>query len=345
MTFDDRRLVVDGLKSSSAGISTISAAAPSHSRSQDCCWSVWGEPLGCGPRKVEVVGGGYALFGGRWGVGDIQVTPLRLEDMVLAQQQLEQDTASSVSSKFETDKENEWEKEGSIAGEKFGGPHEGDSTVSDVSLFASGNVLSAAPSTGTWAERVGGEEREKRKEGDIQPETEPAERRSRTSGQQGDGGGQDSLRETSEAAGGRVGVAPASETARILMASADSAESNGGSVPWGHSETFASVHLQRRGDDVMGGGKGHGSSDQKIRFAPAALKRREGVGVLGGKSAESLNGLMGRGGPCLIVGESRSVFRELQTEGGSVCPSAVCEGPKRRRLSSLSVAVSESQSA
>eukprot|EP00820_Chromera_velia_P027474 Cvel_11029.t1-p1 / transcript=Cvel_11029.t1 / gene=Cvel_11029 / organism=Chromera_velia_CCMP2878 / gene_product=Zinc finger protein 283, putative / transcript_product=Zinc finger protein 283, putative / location=Cvel_scaffold680:33973-36123(-) / protein_length=717 / sequence_SO=supercontig / SO=protein_coding / is_pseudo=false len=350
MTFDDRRLVVDGPKSSSAVISTISAAAPSHSRNQDCCWCVWGEPLGCGPREVEVVRGGYALFGGRWGDGDTQVTPLRLEDMVLAEQQLEpeQDTPPSVSSKFETDKENEWEKAGSIAGEKFGGPHEGGFTVSDVSLSASGNVLSAAPSTGTWAERVGGEEREKGRETDIQPETELAERRSRASGQQGDGGGRESLREISEAAGGRVGVVTASETAHILMASADSAESDGGSVPWGHYETFASVHLQRRGSDVMGGERVHDISDQTIRFAPAALKRREGmrgegVGVLRGKSAESVKGLTGRRGPCLIVGENRSSC-EMQTQGAFLSPSTVCEGPKRRRLSSLSVAVSKSQS-
>uniref|UniRef100_A0A0G4HVN3 CBM20 domain-containing protein n=1 Tax=Chromera velia CCMP2878 TaxID=1169474 RepID=A0A0G4HVN3_9ALVE len=353
MTFEDRRLVVDGLKSSSAVISTISAAAPSHSRSQDCCWCVWGEPLRCGPREVEVVGGGYALFGGRWGNGETQMTPLRLEDMVLAQQQLEpeRDTPPSVSSKFESDKENEWEndweKEGSIAGEKFGGPHEGDFTVSDVSLSASGNVLSAAPSTGTWAERVGGEEREKEKETDIQPETELAERRSRASGQQRGGGGRVSLREISEAAGGGVRVAPASETAHILMASADSAESDGGSVPWGHSETFASAHLQRQGYDVMGGERVHGISDQTIRCAPAALKRREGmrregVGVLGGKSAESVNGLTGRRVPCLIVGENQSSC-EMKTEGASLSPSAVCEGPKRRRLSSLSVAASESQ--
>uniref|UniRef100_A0A0G4HDD6 CR-type domain-containing protein n=1 Tax=Chromera velia CCMP2878 TaxID=1169474 RepID=A0A0G4HDD6_9ALVE len=261
--------------------------------------------------------------------------------MVLAQQQLEQDTPPSVSSKFETDKENEWEKEGSIAREKFGGPHEGDFTVSDVSLSASVNVLSSAPSTGIWAERVSGEEtlREKGKEtlSDIQPETELAERRSRASGQQGNSGGRVSLREISEAAGGRVGVVPASETAHILMASADSAESNGGSVPWGHSETFASVHLQRRGDDVMGRERVHGISNQTIRFASASLKTREGmrgegVGVLGGKSAESVNGLTGRRGPCLIVGENR-----LSCE-------IVCEGPKRRRLSSLSVPASESQS-
>uniref|UniRef100_A0A0G4HIY3 CBM20 domain-containing protein n=1 Tax=Chromera velia CCMP2878 TaxID=1169474 RepID=A0A0G4HIY3_9ALVE len=349
MTFDDRRLVVDGLKSSSAVISTISAAASSHSRSQDCCWCVWGEPLGCGPREVEVVSGRFVLFGGRWGIGETQVSPLRLEDMVLAQQQLEpeKDTPPSVFSEIENEKENEWQKEGSIAGEKFGGPHEGDFTVSDVSLSLSGSVLSAAPSTGSWAERVGGEEREKGRETDIQPETELAERRSKASGQQVGGGGRVSLSEISEAAGGRVGVVPASETAHILMASADSAESDGESVPWGHSETFASVHLHRRGDDVMAGERVHGISDQTIRFAPAALKRWEGmrgqgVGVLGGKSAESVKGLTGRRGPFLIVGENRSSC-EMQTEGASVCPSAVCEGPKRRRLSSLSVAVSESQ--
>uniref|UniRef100_A0A0G4F864 CBM20 domain-containing protein n=1 Tax=Chromera velia CCMP2878 TaxID=1169474 RepID=A0A0G4F864_9ALVE len=323
-TFDDRRLVVDGLKSSSAVISTISTAAPSHSRSQDCCWCVWGEPLGCVPREVEVVAGGYALFGGRWGDGDTQVTPLRLEDMVLAQQQLEKDTPPSDSSKFETDKENEWEGKGAGGGGNFRGLSEGDLMVSDVS-GKTDSALSESSPICTSPQRAGESGKEEGCESAVQVDDEFSARKSHVSQQTVVG----------------VGVAPASENADILMVCGHGAECDSVCVPAGynHLKTDSAI-LQRGGGELRGVRGGVG-----FRFAPAALNRRKnervngGQGLSGGKAAETggaVNLLAGR------VGKSRSVSRESLPE--RKCPSAVCDGPKRRRLSSLSVAVSESQS-
>uniref|UniRef100_A0A0G4HPK9 CBM20 domain-containing protein n=1 Tax=Chromera velia CCMP2878 TaxID=1169474 RepID=A0A0G4HPK9_9ALVE len=326
MTFDDRRLVVDVLKSSSAVISTISAAAPSHSRSQDCCWCVWGEPLGCGLREVEVVSGGYALFGGRWGNWEPQVSPLRLEDMVLAQQQLEpeKDTPPSVSSELEIEKENAREGGGVGGGGTFRGPPEGDLMVSDVTGKTDGALSQSFPICPS-PKREGESGKERGCGSAVQVEDEFSARKSHVS-QQTVGG---------------VGVAPASENADILMVCGHGAECDGVCVPEGHHHLKTnSAILQRGGDELRGVRGGIG-----FRFAPAALNRRGidrvngGEGLSGGKSAETggaVNLLAGR------VGKSRSVSRESLPE--RECPSAVCDGPKRRRLSSLSVAISESQS-
>uniref|UniRef100_A0A0G4G6J7 CBM20 domain-containing protein n=1 Tax=Chromera velia CCMP2878 TaxID=1169474 RepID=A0A0G4G6J7_9ALVE len=150
MTFDNGGLVVDGVKTSSAVSSTLSAT-PIDGRNQECCGCVWGEPLGCGPREVEVVCGGYALFGGRWGNGETQVTPLRLEDMALAQQQLEQEYPASVSSQLETERDREggrgeMRREGNFGGDR---PAARDLMVDETSLSAASVVRSVTAQSQT----------------------------------------------------------------------------------------------------------------------------------------------------------------------------------------------------
>uniref|UniRef100_A0A0G4FXR8 CBM20 domain-containing protein n=1 Tax=Chromera velia CCMP2878 TaxID=1169474 RepID=A0A0G4FXR8_9ALVE len=93
-----------GCQTSSAVVSALSAASPTGDRSQDCRGCVW-EPLGCGLREVEVVDGGFVLFGGGWGEGGTQVTPLTWADMVHAQQELEQHSLPYVPSELDTEKE------------------------------------------------------------------------------------------------------------------------------------------------------------------------------------------------------------------------------------------------
>uniref|UniRef100_A0A0G4HDW2 Uncharacterized protein n=1 Tax=Chromera velia CCMP2878 TaxID=1169474 RepID=A0A0G4HDW2_9ALVE len=148
MTFDNGGLVVDGVKTSSA-VSSALSAAPVDGRNQDCCGCVGGEPLGRGPREVEVVGGGYALFGGRWGNGETQVTPLRLEDMVLAQQQLEQEYSTSVSSELESERDREGERGEMRREGNFGGPAAGDLMVDETSLSAASVVRSVTAQSQT----------------------------------------------------------------------------------------------------------------------------------------------------------------------------------------------------
>uniref|UniRef100_A0A0G4I709 CBM20 domain-containing protein n=1 Tax=Chromera velia CCMP2878 TaxID=1169474 RepID=A0A0G4I709_9ALVE len=355
VTSADGESLVDGVQNSSAVPSALAAAAaaPTDGRGQDCCGFVW-EPLGCGVREVGVVDGGLVLFSGRWGEGGTQVTPLTWEDMVLAQQQLEQDSLPSVSGN-EKEKER-GETEGSFegiqkgeasGGESFGGPPEGDMmvavpTAETVSFPVSSVPSALSPSSPAFASsQRGGGNRGGQRRGFSQPvqcEAEFLARRSslRASGRQGvgGGGGEVLLRE--------IGVA---------SVATDSARFEGLSVRGGRPETSVSVPVRKRGYETMEGGGRDGVSDQALRFAPAVLKRRGGVtgeegGVSGGKVAESVHGLTGGydsvSVPSLLVRESESACRARLAEDQSV--SVGCEGPKRRRLSSPSVLVSESQS-
>uniref|UniRef100_A0A0G4GGX2 CBM20 domain-containing protein n=1 Tax=Chromera velia CCMP2878 TaxID=1169474 RepID=A0A0G4GGX2_9ALVE len=287
MTFENGGLVVDGVRTSSAVSSAVSAA-PVDGRNQDCCGCVWGEPLGCGPREVEVVDGGFVLFGGRWGEGGTQVTPLALKDMVLAQQQLdiEHDTFPSVSSEFNTERNGKGERGEMRREGNFGVPAAGDLMVDETSPSAASVVRSVSspfPSC-VSSERVGGKGKQRGHCDEVS-----ASRSKETEGRGGrDGDGEGSV-------GGEFCVATV-------------------------------VGTQKEG--------------------PAW----ERAGVLSlsteGKSDEGESGLAGGGAAVfdrgLVVGQRQAVSRELSPEGHDAPVCAVREGPKRRRLSSLSVAVSES---
>eukprot|EP00820_Chromera_velia_P023005 Cvel_31545.t1-p1 / transcript=Cvel_31545.t1 / gene=Cvel_31545 / organism=Chromera_velia_CCMP2878 / gene_product=Zinc finger protein 420, putative / transcript_product=Zinc finger protein 420, putative / location=Cvel_scaffold4718:2360-4853(+) / protein_length=779 / sequence_SO=supercontig / SO=protein_coding / is_pseudo=false len=325
--------------------SALAAAAPTDGRSQDCCGFVW-EPLGCGVREVGVVDGGLVLFGGRWGERETQVTPLTWDDMVLAQQHLKEDALPSVSPDFDTEKEKE--RGDMMEGEGEEGdmmdfdtekqkekekedPPEGDmmvavATAETVSLSVSSVPSALSPSSPTFASLQG---RRGKKGGQRRGFSQPVH---------------------CEAEFPAV-LAPASENAGSSMLSADSAPFDGLSVCGGRPETSVSVSVRKRGNEVMEGANIDRFSYQALRFAPAVLKRREGVGgekgdLLRGKTAESVNGLTGGydsvSVPGLLVRESELACRDPLTEEQSV--SVGCEGPKRRRLSSPSAPVSESQS-
>uniref|UniRef100_A0A0G4F9N6 CBM20 domain-containing protein n=1 Tax=Chromera velia CCMP2878 TaxID=1169474 RepID=A0A0G4F9N6_9ALVE len=280
MTSDNGGLVVDGVKTSSA-VSSALSAAPIDGRNQDCCGCVC-EPLGCGPREVEVVGGGHALFGGRWGNGETRVTPLRLEDMVLAQQQLEQEYPASVSSELDSERDREGGR-GEIRREgNFGGPAADDLIVDETSLSAASVVRSV---TG-------------------QSQTAFTPRRSTVTERQG----------------GCVGVASADFPSRSSVSDSR--------YPYPPA--------------VKGGRMGHKKFDDDAIEAAAFSSdsvngEREwggqrGVGLWRGQTEEeSVSDLTGFG---------QSVTGEHSSEGQ--WGSSVCEGPKRRRLSSVSIAVPES---
>eukprot|EP00820_Chromera_velia_P023662 Cvel_32204.t1-p1 / transcript=Cvel_32204.t1 / gene=Cvel_32204 / organism=Chromera_velia_CCMP2878 / gene_product=hypothetical protein / transcript_product=hypothetical protein / location=Cvel_scaffold4955:5714-6636(+) / protein_length=307 / sequence_SO=supercontig / SO=protein_coding / is_pseudo=false len=205
-TLADSGCLIDPRQNSSRVIPALSAASPADGRSQNCCGCVW-EPLGCGVREVEVVDDGLVLFSGRWGEGGTQVTPLTWDDMVLAQQQLEQDSLPSVSGN-EKEKER-GETEGSFEGiqkgeasgdESFGGPPEGDMmvavpTAETVSFPVSSVPSALSPSSPAFASsQRGGGNRGGQRRGFSQPvqcEAEFLARRSslRASGRQGVGGG------------------------------------------------------------------------------------------------------------------------------------------------------------
>uniref|UniRef100_A0A0G4FNP9 CBM20 domain-containing protein n=1 Tax=Chromera velia CCMP2878 TaxID=1169474 RepID=A0A0G4FNP9_9ALVE len=346
MTFCNSQSQVDGgQRSSEATLTSLtacpSAAASTDGRSEDCCGCVW-EPLRGEARQVEVVDGGLALFGGRWGDVETQVTPLTWDDIVLAQQQLEQDTLPSVSSEFETERERRGE---------IGASSEDEVIVSDgyvtaeahcASFGASTTVLSSSPRIRDTSQREGGKGTEGG-EGILVPENEAdfLNHRSMTA-ESGEKGG--------ESDGG--GVPSPSDNGDILMPSAASSERHGLSVSDCDSGTSVSVFVERGRDEELrmrrGRGRGHDDSDEPSR---SSLKRRceeGGEGLLGGKNEASVECLGGGhlsvSGPFLLVVESGclSVSREEQVEGQSQLVSAVCEGPKRRRLSSPSAAVSES---
>uniref|UniRef100_A0A0G4G3V3 Uncharacterized protein n=1 Tax=Chromera velia CCMP2878 TaxID=1169474 RepID=A0A0G4G3V3_9ALVE len=338
--------LVEGVQNSSAVTSSaLPSAVPTDDRSHDCHGYVTlCEPLGCGLREMEVVDGGLVLFGGRWGEGGTQVTPLTWNDMVTAQQQLEQDASPSVSAKSDSERERVREREGTGDRENFGGLPERGMRGSSFTV-GDGVVVSAAPLTFAFSEREGERERKNGEGRAVQSEAEfSSNRRSTLSVQQGGCGERVTLSELGVVGGG--GVVPITAKEGILMASVDSAQRGGASVSGGRPETSEYVSTQARGDEVMEERRRYGNSDQAVRFAPAAVKKRGWVGgkggdLSGGKTAESVNGLAGCDGSVLIVRDGHAVSRE----GESVCPSAAaCEGSKRRRLSSLSVAVSVSGS-
>uniref|UniRef100_A0A0G4IF12 Uncharacterized protein n=1 Tax=Chromera velia CCMP2878 TaxID=1169474 RepID=A0A0G4IF12_9ALVE len=295
--------LTDAHQQSSAVASSLTPeAAPTYNRSEDCCGCVW-EPLGCGVREVGVVDGGLVLFGGRWGERETQVTPLTWEDIVLAQQQLEEETSPAVSSELDTEKESEQEG------------RQGSENKSVTAISQSSSMCASS-------KREGGKGEEKGCGVAAQSEGDFAVSR----------GGQEG--------GGRVRL----QQVDIDMSLYDSAETEGISLSGGHVKTSLSPVLQKkkRGNEVMGERERDEKSDQVLRFGPAALNERGWVrgeegDRLGGKGAESVNGLRGTGCPGLFLGESRGA------EGEPLCPSAVCEGPKRRRLSLISPAVSDSQ--
>uniref|UniRef100_A0A0G4GJD3 CBM20 domain-containing protein n=1 Tax=Chromera velia CCMP2878 TaxID=1169474 RepID=A0A0G4GJD3_9ALVE len=134
---------IEGGQNSSTVTSVLSAASPTDGRRQDCCGWVW-EPFGCGLRDVEVVGGGFVLFGGRWGEGGTQVTPLTWEDMVSAQQELEQHSLPYVPSELDSEKEQEEEGETKEWGTLEGPPAEIESAPLSVSALPPG-LLSSSP--------------------------------------------------------------------------------------------------------------------------------------------------------------------------------------------------------
>uniref|UniRef100_A0A0G4FBB0 CBM20 domain-containing protein n=1 Tax=Chromera velia CCMP2878 TaxID=1169474 RepID=A0A0G4FBB0_9ALVE len=316
--------------------SALSAAGSPNGRSQDCFGCVW-EPLGCGPREVEVVNGGFALFGGRWGEGETQVTPLALEDMVSAQQHFEvsEHPPPSVSPEFVPETGREKEIGGTHGGKSLGGPCEGHCVVRDVPVESdsASPSLSALPSVRSHRESGKGKETEGGTGPYVQFENDRLICR------------------------GRVSLQHDVENANTLISSAESAECDGVSVSRGRLETSASVFMRRQEGGVNGLKRGYEDSDshEALRFAPASLKNGRGVGrkewnFLGGpgKNAGGVNGVTGGcdvvPGSGLLVGESDSISQQLSVEGQSLCSSAACGGSKRRRVSSLSASVSESQS-
>uniref|UniRef100_A0A0G4FHB0 CBM20 domain-containing protein n=1 Tax=Chromera velia CCMP2878 TaxID=1169474 RepID=A0A0G4FHB0_9ALVE len=319
--------------------SALSTAASPNSRSQDCFGCVW-EPLGCGPREVEVVNGGFALFGGRWGERETQVTPLAQEDMVSAQQHFEvsEHPPPSVSSDFVPETGREKKRGGMHGGKSLGGPLEGHCVVRDVPVESDSASLSisALPSVHLSSSHTdSGKGKEKGGEAGpyVQFEDDLLIHRGRVSSQHG------------------------YEIANTLLPSAMSAESEGVSVSRGRLETSADVCMRRQGGGVNGLKRGYEDSDchEALRFAPASLRNRWGVGreegdLLGGagKNAGCVYGVTGGcdvvPGSGLLVGESESIFQQLSVEGQSLYSSAGCGGSKRRRVSSLSASVSEPQS-
>eukprot|EP00820_Chromera_velia_P015916 Cvel_25663.t1-p1 / transcript=Cvel_25663.t1 / gene=Cvel_25663 / organism=Chromera_velia_CCMP2878 / gene_product=Zinc finger protein 571, putative / transcript_product=Zinc finger protein 571, putative / location=Cvel_scaffold2940:1-6866(-) / protein_length=785 / sequence_SO=supercontig / SO=protein_coding / is_pseudo=false len=318
MALVDGAVLVDGCQNSSAVTSALSLSAHTDGRSQDCCGGVW-EPLGCGLREVEVIGGGFALFGGRWGDGQTQVTALRLEDMVLAQQQLEQDTFPSVSSEMDGEGDRQAERGEMSERGGFGGPPEGGLSVreSDTSLSAPALVLSSPSLTcvSSGKEVGGGHERGH----EVRSESVLTHRIA--DGRQSEGGGRVSLRESGKATVGGVGVTLASKN--ILVASAQS------------ESLYVSTGQCVSVNEVMGEKKGHDHfDDERCRFAPVCVDGERRVGVLRGRSALTCGGAS-----LLGVHQSRSDKASSEAQWDS----SVCEGPKRRRLSSPSCcAVSES---
>uniref|UniRef100_A0A0G4F620 Uncharacterized protein n=1 Tax=Chromera velia CCMP2878 TaxID=1169474 RepID=A0A0G4F620_9ALVE len=298
-----------GCQNSSAVTSALSAASPTDGRSQDCRGCVWGEPLGCGLREVEVVGGGFVLFGGRWGEGGTQVTPLTWEDMVSAQQELEQHSLPYVPSELDSEKEQEGEGgETKDWGTLEGAPAEIESAPLSVSALPPG-LSSSSPTFAShdMTQRV-------QSEADL---SRPTDRVTVTGKQTGGGGG-------------------------ILVVSPASAAGSSCHPP---ASVSAAVFLQKGQSEVRGERRGDGGSDQSFRFAPAALMKGSGgkrADVFGGEIEETVSGGMGEGdpvsNPSQRVRESQCVLQETPTEGDGV--SAVCEGLKRRRLSSLSVSIS-----
>uniref|UniRef100_A0A0G4I1K2 CBM20 domain-containing protein n=1 Tax=Chromera velia CCMP2878 TaxID=1169474 RepID=A0A0G4I1K2_9ALVE len=310
---DGGSLIDGGCENSSAVTSATSAAALTDGGGRDCCGCVC-EPLGCELREVGVVDGGFVLFGGRWGEGETQVTPLALKDMVLAKQQLELDTLSSVSSESHIERGGEGGE--ASGGGSFGGPPEGDMMLSDVTTESrSASVSVAAPPTAPSpaSERACGQWKGRGCEM-VQHVQSEAEFRARR---------------------GRASVEEGTENADTLMASA---ECDGVSVSGGHPETSASLFVQRRGDGGEGMRRGYEWSNEPLRFSPAALRHGWGVGgeeggvLLGGKTAENVNGL--------VDGRDSVSPRDLV----GVRVTAVYEGSKRRRLSSLSATVSVCES-
>uniref|UniRef100_A0A0G4FTR7 Uncharacterized protein n=1 Tax=Chromera velia CCMP2878 TaxID=1169474 RepID=A0A0G4FTR7_9ALVE len=307
MALVDGGVLVDGGQNSSAFTSAVSLTAPTDGRSQDSCGCVW-EPLGCGLREVEVVGGGFALFEGRWGDGETQVTPLRLEDMVLAQQHLEQDTFPSVSSEMNGEGDRQAEREEMSDGGGFGGPPEGGLSVreSDTSRSAPAVVLSSSSLTCVSSGKEGGEGAER------------VFTNRRDAADEGVGGM--SLRESGRATVGGVGVAAASKN--ILVASAQS------------DALYISTGQSVSVNEVMGESKGHDHfDDERCRFAPVCVDGKRGVGVLRGRSALTCGGA-----PLPGIHQSGSDKASSEAQWDS----SVCEGPKRRRLSFPSFTVFES---
>uniref|UniRef100_A0A0G4GCZ8 CBM20 domain-containing protein n=1 Tax=Chromera velia CCMP2878 TaxID=1169474 RepID=A0A0G4GCZ8_9ALVE len=218
-----------GCENSSAVTSATSAAALTNGGGRDCFGCIC-EPLGCEPREVEVVDGGFVLFGGRWGNGETQVTPLALKDMVLAKQQLEQDTLPSVSSEFDIER---GRKGGETrGGGSFGGPSEGDMMLSLCSGSASVSVAAPPPAPSPASERACGQWKGRGcgMAEHVQSEAEFPARR------------------------GRASVEEVTENADTLMASADySGECDGVSVSGGHPEPSVPMCVQRRGEGGKGG--------------------------------------------------------------------------------------------
>uniref|UniRef100_A0A0G4H5F4 CBM20 domain-containing protein n=1 Tax=Chromera velia CCMP2878 TaxID=1169474 RepID=A0A0G4H5F4_9ALVE len=302
---------IEGGQNSSTVTSVLSAASPIHGPRQDSCGWVW-EPFGCGPRDVEVVGGGFVLFGGRWREGGTQVTPLTWEDMVEALQELEQDSLSPISSEFDREKEKERGR-GTL-----GGPPEDSGMVGDVAAETESVPLfvSALPSALSLPSPTSSCHQTTQR---VQSETDfsrPADRVT-VSGQQGSGGG------------------------GVLVVSSDSAA--GSSC---HSPTSVSpaVFLQKGQSEVGGGRRGDGGSDQFFGFAPVGLMKGaggKGADALGGKNEEILTGIKGEGDP---VPSPSQTGRKSQCAFQEPPASVVCEGPNHCRFSSLPVSVSASQS-
>uniref|UniRef100_A0A0G4GKP8 CR-type domain-containing protein n=1 Tax=Chromera velia CCMP2878 TaxID=1169474 RepID=A0A0G4GKP8_9ALVE len=238
--------------------------------------------------------------------------------MVLAQQQLEQDTLPSVSSEMDGEGDRQAERGEMSEGGGFGGPPEGGLSVreSDTSLSAPAVVLSSSSLTCVSSGKEGGEGKQRGHEMDVQPEGVLTHRISTADGRQSEGGGRVSLRESGRATVGVVGVAPASKNILVASAQSDSL----------YVSTGQSVSV----NGVMGEKKGHDHfDDERCKFAPVCVDGQRGVGVLRGRSALTCGGVS-----VPVVHQSVLGQRDHQ--------SSVCEGPKRRHLSSPSCAVSES---
>uniref|UniRef100_A0A0G4F5F9 CBM20 domain-containing protein n=1 Tax=Chromera velia CCMP2878 TaxID=1169474 RepID=A0A0G4F5F9_9ALVE len=233
-----------GCQNSSAVTSVLSAASSTDGQSQGCRGCVWGEPLGCGLREVEVVDGMFVLFGGRWGEGGTQVTPLTWEDMVSAQQEVEQHSLPYVPSELDSEKEQEEEGETKEWGTLKGLPAAIESAPLSVSALPPGLRLSS--SSPTFASRD--MTQRVQSEADLSRPTDRVTISEHC--QQGGGGG-----------GG------------ILVASPNSV-----AVSSCHPQTCMSVavFLQKGQSEVRGERRRDGGSDQSFRFAPVALMK--GVG-------------------------------------------------------------------
>uniref|UniRef100_A0A0G4FZG7 CBM20 domain-containing protein n=1 Tax=Chromera velia CCMP2878 TaxID=1169474 RepID=A0A0G4FZG7_9ALVE len=313
MALFDGGVLVGGCRNSSA---VTSSAAPTDGRSQEC-YGCAREPLGCGLREVEVVGGGFALFGGRWGNGETQVTPLGWEDMVFAQQQLEQDAFPSVSSEIDGEGDRQAERGERSEGGGFGGPPEGSLPVreSDTLPVAPAGVLSSSSLTCVSSGEEGGGGHERGHEVAVQSESVFVNRRSTADGRQSEGVGGVLLRESGRETVRGGGVAPASKNILVTSAQFDS--------------LCVSTGQCVSANGVMGEKKGHDHfDDERCRFAPVCVGGERGVGVLRGRSALTCGGASVPGGH--------------QSGSDKASSARECEGTKRRRLSSPSCAVSES---